>query len=70
MRVASLLGLLVSLVAGFLVLAQMDVLQDSGEGLSGSLGTFYESLSGIVLILMAAIGVFGILGMVAWIFRR
>ncbi len=58
-----------SIVAGYLVLAQIDVLQDSGEGLTGNLGTFYESLSGITIILIAGVGIFGVLGIVAWVIR-
>ena len=66
-KIATAMGLLLSLVAGSLVVAELSTLQDTGEGLTGAVGTLYESLSPLVLILTAVGGITLVASMFAWI---
>lgn len=66
-RVATLLGFLVAIVGGFLALAQLDVLQTAGEAQSGAIGTFFESVVGLTVIVLAVAAIGSIVGVTLWL---
>ena len=66
-RIASAMGLLVALVGGFLAVAELSTLQDRGETLTGAVGTLYESISPLVLILLALGAIAMVGGMFTWL---
>ena len=64
------MGFLVAIVGGMLALAQLDILQTTGEAQTGAIGTFFQSVVGLTVITIAVVAIGLILGVVAWLSHR
>ena len=64
------LGLILSIPAGVLAVAQLDTLQDTGEAEAGALAIFFQSFTPLVLILVGVVGVLALASVFALLFRN